>query len=97
MKPPRLTPEALRDLRHIGDTSLEGFGPRQAERYVRRLHAAFLDLAEGRRTGRVLLDHRPLDLFLLVRVHYVVYRAESGGRILIVRILHSRMDLSSHL
>lgn len=55
------------------------------------------DLGSGLRRGRALLETRPLDLCFLVGVHYVVYRARDDGRILIVRILHSRMDLTSHL
>jgi plasmid stabilization system protein ParE len=50
-RPIVLTPQAQQDFRRIGRTSLKSFGPNQLRRHLRRLEAAFVDLASERRLG----------------------------------------------
>ena len=91
-----LRPKAYADLDDIWDYTVETWGFDQAERYVRSLSAAFDTLAESPDLGRIYKD-----VYENLRVypsgsHLIFYFASANG-IDVVRILHKRMDIQSHL
>ena len=92
----RLTSRAEADLAGIADYTIEAFGIEQARRYRDDLEACFRKLAKNPLLGRSAealapglrrFEHRALAVFY----------AEDKGGILIVRILHARMDAPRHL
>jgi toxin ParE1/3/4 len=95
MKALAFSPAAEADLSHIWDYSAEVWGPDQADHYLDEIQMACKALATGRRQGRVV-DVRPVYLKLAVASHVIFYR-EEDSRLLIIRVLHGRMDIDRHL
>ena len=96
MKPVLFFPAALSDIEDIHEFTEMNWSVVQADAYLRKLQAACDDIAAGRRVGRALVPNRPAHLFLSSGSHFIVYR-ETAASIVVVRILHQRMDLSRHL
>lgn len=98
---PKLSREAERDYADIIAWTVETFGSRQAQRYRALFKEAHARLARDpfANPARVRADlgagYRILHLSRPGR-HYLVYRTEDR-RVVIVRILHDRMDLPRHL
>ena len=90
------TRDAERDLINIFLYGIEHFGPAQAERYLETLNAKIEMAAEhpdyGADYGFVITGVRR---FRAVS-HAVYYRSTPSG-ILVLRILHGRMDPARHL
>lgn len=92
----RLTRRAALDLEGIATFTIERFGVEQARRYRDALKLCFTELAEnpglGRRAEHLTKGLRRFEY----RAHIVFYLPEDRG-VLIVRVLHSRMDVPRHL
>jgi toxin ParE1/3/4 len=67
----------------------------QADSYHRDLVAALEGLATGRKVGRKV-DVHPGYLKYAVGAHIVYFREVDAG-IVVVRVLHGRMDVRRHL
>ncbi|MCB8839199.1 type II toxin-antitoxin system RelE/ParE family toxin [Aurantimonas sp. VKM B-3413] len=94
---PLYSARAESDLREIYRDSLRLFGRQQARQYSGRLRTLCEKLAEGYTRGRPFDETRAGYLRKLVGAHYIVYRFGDEGRMYVVRILHSRMNLPDHL
>jgi toxin ParE1/3/4 len=81
---------AVKDLMSIDNYTIEKWGLRQAERYLRQIESFCNHLADHPRTGRVLTPKRPQILRAEHREHVIFYRIVPDS-IFISRILHSRM------
>ena len=92
-----LSPAAQADLGHIWDYTARNWGQDQAARYILGIRDAFRALVDGRRQGRSIDDIRPGYRKLAVGSHVLFYRIADAGLIDVVRILHQRMDVASHL
>ncbi len=90
------TPKAQRDIEEIWDYSFERFGFEKAEAYLRELQRAAETVAEDPRRGLACDNIRSGYRKFPVGSHIVFFRA-SEIRIVIVRILHQRMDFERHL
>ena len=91
----RLSPSAVTDLEEIWLYSFKNWSLEQADRYHNAIVDTFEDLAAGRKIGRPV-DIREGYFKHPVGAHVVFYRfAESG--IVVVRVLHQRMDVGRHL
>ena len=90
------TPRARRDIEDIWNHSLERFGFEKAESYLRDLQRAAETVAEDPRRGRACDDIRVGYRKFSVGAHVLFFRASESG-IVIVRILHQRMDFERHL
>ena len=92
----RFTSRAAMDLEAIAEYTIERFGIDQARRYRDELAACFEQLVHhpglGRRSEQLAAGLRRYEH----RSHIVFYQAV-GTEILIVRILHYRMDVRLHL
>ncbi|BBE34273.1 toxin ParE1 [Sphingosinicella microcystinivorans] len=91
----RLTPRAEADLEDIFAYTVQRWSVMQAEDYHAGLMAGLERLGEGKRSGR------PVEILggylkYVVGSHLVFYR-ETEADIVIVRILHQRMDVEQHL
>jgi toxin ParE1/3/4 len=91
-----LSPLAQVDLDEIWDYSVERWGDKRAERYVRDLRQAIEAVAEDPHRGRSCDEIRVGYFKYAVVSHVIFYRLTDCG-IDVVRILHGRMDLEQHL
>lgn len=93
----RYTRAAEADLAGIYAYTLTRWGEDQAERYLGDLETACQRIAAGTAVAR-RLDFRTDPVFRLRQGHHViVFREELDGAILVIRVLHERMDLPAHL
>lgn len=91
----RLTRRAEADMDAIADYSIREFGLAQASRYFVGLDKCFETLAETPLIGREAEDLAPTVRRFLHQVHVVFYAPTDYG-VLIVRVLHRRMDVERH-
>ena len=92
----RLTPAALRDIESIWQYTAEQWGVAQASFYIDKLDACFDVLAQSP-TVAPTCDHiRPGYRRQLVEHHAVYYHIEDA-KVIVVRVLHERMDAPRHL
>jgi toxin ParE1/3/4 len=87
---------AGRDLAEIFDYSAREWGLDQAELYLRQLDMACQNLGTRPRIGAPAENNGPGYRRLPIGRHVIFYRI-NGGEVLIVRILHQRMDAGRHL
>ena len=91
----RLTPRAADDLDGIYEYTIVNFGLERARGYLNDLHQRFNDLAERPALGRGAEQFAPGLRRYPYRSHVVFYLRENGD-VLIVRVLHERMDTPRH-
>jgi toxin ParE1/3/4 len=96
MRPLIYLPAASADIDRIYDYTEENWGYEQAEAYAFGLRDTCRTVASGARHGRRIRGLKTGYLALTYRSHFIVYR-ETRTQILIIRILHQRMNLSRHL
>lgn len=94
MKDYELTKPAEKDLSDIWGYTLDKWGSIQADRYVRRLEYCFSQIASGEITGKRLPDHENLRS-VRCEHHYIFF--QSGKQVIILRVLHEKMDFASRL
>ena len=92
----RLSSHAEIDLAGIADYTIETFGVERARRYRDEMEACFLNLAEIPGLGRSVERLAPSLRRFEHRSHVVFYIEDEDG-VLIVRVLHVKMDASRHL
>ena len=92
----RLSSRAASDLAEIADYTIETFGIEQARRYRDELESCFQTLADNPMIGRSADDLSANLRRYEHRSHIVFYRPIEQG-ILVVRVLHQRMDHPRHL
>ncbi len=91
-----LRPRARADLDGIWAYTVETWGLEQAQTYVRALNRAFITLAKKPELGRLYDEvYEGLRVYPSGR-HLVFYFVTNNG-IDVVRVLHERMDIRSHL
>ncbi|WP_424934654.1 type II toxin-antitoxin system RelE/ParE family toxin [Amaricoccus macauensis] len=95
MKSLVFSPGAAADIDGIWDYTVHRWDGDQAERYIDQIRDTCLALAAGRTTGRVVTV-RSGYLKYPAGSHMIYYR-ETSARLEIIRILHQRMDVESHL
>ncbi len=88
----RLAKTAAKDLRQIYVEGVRLFGPDQAAHYHAQLGAAFETLAAHPKLARERPEISPPVRVHSCGVHVVIYLAEAGGDVLILRVRHGRED-----
>ncbi|KAB2669723.1 type II toxin-antitoxin system RelE/ParE family toxin [Brucella tritici] len=91
----QLTPLAEADLEDIWVYTLHERSLEQANSYIDDVIDAFEGLRDGSKRGRIT-DIRPGYLKYAVGSH-VIYFRKHENMMLVVRILHGRMDVGRHL
>jgi toxin ParE1/3/4 len=91
----RLSREAVADIEAIGDYGIETFGLTQALKYHVGLESRFELLSEFPRIGSPCYDLRP-GLYRWPYKSHAIFYTIGSGHILIVRILHARVDFARH-
>jgi toxin ParE1/3/4 len=90
----RLSPRAEADLEEIWLYTFKNWSLEQADGYHNAIVDAFEELAAGRKTGRPV-DIREGYFKYPVGAHLVFYRFTRSG-LVVVRVLHQRMDVGRH-
>jgi len=93
--PYRLTPRAESDLEEIWLYTFKTWSPQQADRYHNDIVDVFEGLAAGQKTGRPV-DVRDGYFKYPAGSHMVFYRLADDG-LVVVRVLHKRMDVERNL
>ncbi|MFE6925923.1 type II toxin-antitoxin system RelE/ParE family toxin [Nocardia sp. NPDC057663] len=93
-----LTPAAQTDLHDIWDYTEKIWNAEQADTYIRRIQAAIETAAATPGVGRACDEIRPGYRKLAAAAsHVIYYRINADDDVEVVRILHQRMDVDSHL
>jgi toxin ParE1/3/4 len=88
--------EAEADINEIWDYTADHWDFEQADGYIQQITRACVGLANGTLQGRSAADVRSGYRKRSVGSH-VVYYQESPDAIVVIRILHQRMDASSQI
>jgi len=91
-----LTNRAVTDLSDIADFTIQSFGIEQARFYRDGLNNCFEILADNPHLGRSAAELAP-NLKRSEYQSHVVFYVPRNTDILIIRILHQRMDFKRHL
>jgi toxin ParE1/3/4 len=91
-----LSGKADADVQSIAEESVKRWGLARAEKYILALHETFQRLADFPNIGRDASHIRAGYMRIESASHAVFYRKTESG-VLIVRILHERMDFERHL
>ena len=96
MRELRLTRKAAADLSDIADFTIAEFGIEQAGRYRDQFARCFASLLDNPFLGRSANELAPGLRRIRQQAHVVFYQP-SEEVILVVRVLHHRMDFEQHL
>jgi toxin ParE1/3/4 len=91
-----ISPRARADIDDIWNYTVGHWGERQAEIYLRLLEAAVDAVVSDPKVGPACDDVRPGYRKYRVGSHVLFYRA-TANTVVVVRILHQRMDVERHL
>jgi toxin ParE1/3/4 len=91
-----LTRAAQKDLKQIWKYSVENWNLTQADIYMDDILDTCQNLASGRKQGKQASVH-PGYMKCAVGSHIIYYRVKDNNTIIIVRILHGRMDADRRL
>jgi toxin ParE1/3/4 len=91
-----VSPRARDDMVGIATYTLSTWGEAQMSRYIDGLHARFEELARFPGLGRSRDEMAPGYRSIVQGAHIVFYRI-TARELVIVRILHGRMDPDRHL
>lgn len=93
----RLTHAAEADLFDIARYTIENHGVEQAEKYKAGLLQGANTIAAMPRIGKEHVTSRGQRFRKFVVLHHVLFYQDRTDHVLIVRILHKRMDIDRHL
>ncbi len=91
-----LSPATQNDVNGIWEYSVETWGIEQATSYIGNIRDTLDGLADGTRISRPV-SVRDGYRKILAGSHVVYFRVTDTGLIIVVRILHQRMDVERHL
>jgi toxin ParE1/3/4 len=92
----QLTEIARADLKSIRRYSQRAWGPDRTAQYMADLRGTLKGLLAGTVVSRNRDDIRP-DLLMATSGRHCVFFEANQSRILVVRVLHDRMDYQRHL
>ncbi|ADZ69800.1 type II toxin-antitoxin system RelE/ParE family toxin [Polymorphum gilvum] len=92
----QFSPAAEADLDAIWAYTLGQWGEAQAIRYFRDMQATCAGLASGTLSGRSVDDVRPGYFKAAFGAHLLFYRLTEEA-LVVIRVLHQRMDVARHL
>ncbi len=91
----QLTNKAVEDLADIWEYTYDTWSERQANKYYTLLLQACQEISNDPNKGKAYDEVAQGMMGYLAYRHFVMYRKISSNEILIIRILHSQMDLKS--
>ncbi|MBT9370678.1 type II toxin-antitoxin system RelE/ParE family toxin [Rhizobium sp. CSW-27] len=96
MKTLIISPRAADDIDEIYDYTEARWGQDQAEDYTFGIRQALQDVCRGTKKGRSINHIRKGAMSLSFRSHYLIYQ-EKAASLILIRILHQRMNIGHHL
>ena len=96
MKRLLFSPRAQADVEEIWEYSTQRFGAEQTDAYIREIQRAAQTIAKDPRRGRACDEIREGYRKFSVGSHVLFFRV-AGESVVVVRILHQRMDFERHL
>ncbi|SHM57522.1 toxin ParE1/3/4 [Roseovarius litoreus] len=92
MKALELSPKARNDLEDIWLYSFSEWGRAQADAYVASLRSVIKGLQDGQTVSRRADNAKPGYRLAVAERHLVVFR-QTPDKIIVIRVLHQRMDV----
>ena len=92
-----LTSKAYEDLKSIAIYTQENWGVSQRNIYLKMMDDAFKELSDNPDRGRKIDNIRTGYYKYKIGKHFIFYRLVFKSDIEIIRILHQKMDIESHL
>ena len=93
-----LTNKVVEDLTNIWEYTVDTWSERQADDYYNMLIASFQKITENPRLFGLKYEEIAEGLYgYRANKHIIFYRILADGDILVIRILHQRMDLKLRL
>jgi len=89
--------EAIDDLTEIWQYTVETWSENQANTYYEAIRLACMDISQNPERGSKYLEISRSLRGYKINKHIIFYHVMSPDEIEIIRILHERMDLRSHL
>ncbi|MGF9694875.1 type II toxin-antitoxin system RelE/ParE family toxin [Rhizobium sp. 0TCS1.26] len=96
MKTLVISPRASADIDEIYDYTEGRWGQDQAEDYTFGIRSVLEEVCRGTRSGKSINEIREGACSLSYRSHYLIYRERSRS-VVLIRILHRRMQVARHL
>lgn len=96
MKKLIVSPRAGGDIDDIYDYTESRWGEDQAEDYPSGTRQALQEACRGTRKGKSIDHIRKGAMSLSFRSHYLIYQ-EKAASLILIRILHQRMNIGRHL
>ena len=96
MSRPILSPAAQADIDDIWDYTADNWSIEQADRYVLQIREACASISPRAKEGRSMDDIRMGYRKLPIGSHFIIFRLVDDV-VEIIRILHQRIDIPSHL
>jgi toxin ParE1/3/4 len=93
----RLTNLAVKDLADIWNYTFDEWSERQADFYYGQLVDSFERIAVNPGAGRSYEEVRKTLLGIHINKHIIFYEMAANQEVVIIRILHERMDIESRL
>lgn len=91
-----LSPAAQADIDRIWDYTADNWSIEQADRYTEQLKRACASISIDGREGRKISEVRSGYRKLSAGSHFIIFRLVENT-VDVVRILHQRMDIASHI
>ncbi|MCC6942947.1 MAG: type II toxin-antitoxin system RelE/ParE family toxin [Thermomicrobiales bacterium] len=91
-----ISEDAESDIRHVLAYTQKVWGPEQRRRYRRQIDGALERLAQFPESGESV-DGFGTDLRRTPVGQHSIYYRDSGETIEVLRVLHNRMDASTHI
>jgi toxin ParE1/3/4 len=86
---------AVEDLANIWDYTYDEWSERQADKYYMILIQACQEIATDTKKGKPYEDVAEGIQGFLIHRHIILFKRLTAAEILVIRILHSQMDLKS--
>ncbi len=93
----KFSAEAKADLLSIVEYTLDRFGVGQVHQYVAKLELCAVNMAKNKPGTRTLMDIDRDLRFIHCAHHYIFGLLQSDGSLLIIAILHERMDIEARV
>ncbi|QTA82988.1 Toxin-antitoxin system, toxin component, RelE/ParE-like [Desulfonema limicola] len=94
----KIYPEARRRMIDIWHYTDKKWGEQQADKYIRGIYNAIEKASESKYLWRKV-EHEEIKgiFYIIYQYHHIFFRELSEGRLGVVNVLHSRMDIPSRL
>lgn len=93
-----IDPKAKQQIHRIWLYTSQKWGEGQAKKYIQNIHAFMQSIITRRYLWRTAAELGYNNLyFIIFQSHYIFFREFNDGRLGIINILHSAMDIPSRL